>query len=345
MVGSYDLGILQYDSIDNVLNKPSLIEGTFGTGNTTSMNHFITPFGSSKKAGRNQLLFKASELKAQGLEYGKIKQISLEVVGGSNPVLGYDGLKVNMKLVDRDSLTTFQENTELTFDKIISVSSGWLNLDLDFPFIWDGESDLIIEFCFSKQADNVKDIAVKCTDVGFSANAFGDGTGSGNQTNGCALNFSGNSNLRPNVKIAVQPTFPIVGTMAKDGLKNAPAMAYLDNDSLPELILGNYSGGVRYYKGEIYKFPNISIPENNLLSNFLIYPNPAKDQITIQFDQLENQEFNVSIFDLNGRILIGSSIKNGQTINTESLNSGMYIVQVFFEGQVTATSKIVILND
>ena len=345
MVGTYDRGILQYDSIDNVLNKPSSIVGTFGTGTIDSPNRLITPFGTSKKAGRSQFLYTAAELKAQGLEYGKIKQISLEVVGTSNPVLGYDGLRINMKLVNQDSLTTFQENTVLTFDKIISVSQGWLDLTLDFPFIWDGESDLLLEFCYSKQADNTKDIGVKCTDVGFSANAYADATGSDNQTKGCELNFDGNSHLRPNVKMLLQPTFSIVSSIAKDGLKNAPAMAYLDNDTLPELIFGNYSGGLRYFKGDTYTFPNISIYENRMLSNFVIYPNPAKDQITLKFDDLENEEFSVTIFDLHGRILIQSALRNEQTISTSNLNSGMYIVQVISKGSVVASSKLIILND
>lgn len=345
MVGTYDRGIIQYDSIDNVLNKPASITGTFGTGTINSSGHLITPFGTTKKAGRNQFLFTAAELKAQGLEYGKIKQISLDVSGSANPVLGYDGLKVNMKLVKEDSLTTFQENTRLTFDKIIAVSPGWLDLILDFPFIWDGESDLLIEFCYSKQADNFKDIVVKCTDVGFSANAYADATGADNQTKGCEMNYNGNSHLRPNMKMVLQPTFSIVGTVAKDGLKNAPAMAYLDNDTLPELILGNYSGGLRYFKGDTYTFPNISIVENKMLSNFVIYPNPAKDQITLKFDDLENGEFFVSVFDIHGRVLVNTSLRNEESISTSHLNSGMYIVQVISKGSVVASSKLIILND
>ena len=345
MVGTFERGILQFDSIDNVLNKPSSIEKTFGTGTVASSNSLVTPFGTSKKAGRNQFLYTASELLAQGLEYGKIKQLAIEVSGGSNPIIGYDGLKINMKLVNEDSLITFQENTILTFDKIIAVSQGWLNLDLDFPFLWDGESNLLIEFCFSKQASNTKDIAVLCTDVGFSANAFADGTGSGNQTKGCELNFAGNTNLRPNLKILLQQTFTLVSSTVQDGIKNAPAMANLDNDSLPELIVGNYSGGLRYYKGDTYTFPNISIAENRLLSNFVIFPNPAKEQITLKFDDLENEDFSVNIYDLHGRVLIHSSLKNGQTISTSKLNSGMYIVQVISEGSVVASSKLIILND
>ena len=186
---------------------------------------------------------------------------------------------------------------------------------------------------------------MKCTDVGFSANAYADATGSDNQTKGCELNFDGNSHLRPNVKMLLQPTFSIVSSIAKDGLKNAPAMAYLDNDTLPELIFGNYSGGLRYFKGDTYTFPNISIYENRMLSNFVIYPNPAKDQITLKFDDLENEEFSVTIFDLHGRILIQSALRNEQTISTSNLNSGMYIVQVISKGSVVASSKLIILND
>lgn len=344
-VGTYDRGILQYDSIDNVLNKPQSIVATFGSGNTNSPNHLISPFGTSKKAGRNQFLLKASELNAQGLEYGKIRTLSLEIASSSNPILGYDGIKINMRHVNQDSLTGFQENTVLAFDKIVSVSSGWLDFTLDFPFIWDGSSDLLIEFCYSKQADNAKDIVVKCTDVGFSANAFADGTGSGNQVKGCELPFAGNSHLRPNMKIDLQPTFSIVGAIADDGLKTAPALAFLDNDTLPELITGNYSGGLRYYKGVEYKAPSISIEEEELHSQFIMYPNPASERVVIRVDDLQNEKFDVNVFDLNGRLLISQRNQSEHTLSTAALQSGLYIVQVKYKGSIYASKKLIVLND
>jgi hypothetical protein len=267
------------------------------------------------------------------------------VVTGSNPILGYDGIKINMKLVSQDSLTTMEENTVLTFDKIVSVSTGWVDFILDFPFIWDGTSDLLIEFCYSKQADNAKDIMVKCTDVGFGANAYADGTGSGNQTKGCEIAYAGNSHLRPNIRIELQPTFSIVGSLMNDGLKTAPALAYLDGDTLPEMITGNYSGGLRYYKGDVYSFPNISISEEELLSKFVMFPNPATDRVNIRIDALENEDFDVNVFDLNGRLLMSQRNLSEHVLNTSALQSGLYIVQVKYEGSVYASQKLIILND
>ncbi|MCT4622117.1 MAG: hypothetical protein N4A46_00745, partial [Schleiferiaceae bacterium] len=88
-----DQGVVQYDSIDHVLNQPSVISGIIGSDTLTSPDHLITPLGTSKKAGRNQILFKASELLNLGLQYGKITDIGLNIKGISNPLIAYDGYR------------------------------------------------------------------------------------------------------------------------------------------------------------------------------------------------------------------------------------------------------------
>jgi hypothetical protein len=160
MVGSYDKGVVQFDSIDHVLGLPSEINGTLGSGSIVSTNRKVSILGTSEKAGRNQLLFKASELKTQGFQYGQITKLSFNAASSGNPNIAYDGLIIRMKLVNKDSLTSFESNLTDTYYAITTVTSGWVDINLHFPFIWDGESDLVVEFCFSKQFDNSKDIHV-----------------------------------------------------------------------------------------------------------------------------------------------------------------------------------------
>ena len=345
MVGSYDRGILQYDSIDHTLSLPPTLDATFGGGTTPSPNHKVSILGTSKKAGRNQLLFKAAELQAQGLEYGKITDISIEVTGTGNPLLGYDGLNISMKLVNEDSLTTMHNNTIQTYYSITSLTTGWLNIPLQFPFTWDGESDLLVEFCFSKQFSNAKDIEMVCKDMGFKCNAYGDGTGSDNQTKGCNLSYNGSSTLRPNMKFSLKPTFLSVGSIIKDGERNAPAINDQDGDGYPELILGNMAGGVRYFKGIKYVAPPISIVENVELTSLKIYPNPANEKITLTWEDSDFKNLDVKIYDLNGRLVLNKNVRNRDVISTTTLGSGLYIVQLISRGEIIAYSKLVILND
>jgi hypothetical protein len=305
----------------------------------------ITPLGTSKKAGRNQILFKASELLNLGLQYGKITDIGLNIKGISNPLIAYDGLQIGMKLVNEDSLTDMQNDFSMVYYSISVVSVGWNNIPLQFPFTWDGESDLLIEICFSKQFNNSKDILVEVSDAGFKANAFGDGQGSDNSTVGCDLNFAGNSNLRPNMKFTLEPTFVRVGSLQNDGLRNAGAMANLDGDSFPELILGNFSGGVRYFKGEEYRFPNISIVENDLNLEMKMYPNPAKGFFTLEWSDVLDDELDLNVYNINGQLVISKEVANGEQISTDHLSTGLYVVQIVSQGKFAASEKLVIIND
>ena len=60
--------------------------------------------------------------------------------------------------------------------------------------------------------------------------------------------------------------------------------------------------------------------------NIIVYPNPAKDNITIKTNQLNGG--NLYIYDIMGRELTGKQINNDETIvDISSLNSGIYILK------------------
>ena len=60
--------------------------------------------------------------------------------------------------------------------------------------------------------------------------------------------------------------------------------------------------------------------------NIIVYPNPAKDNITIKTNQLNGG--NLFIYDIMGRELTGKQINNDETIvDISSLNSGIYILK------------------
>lgn len=70
------------------------------------------------------------------------------------------------------------------------------------------------------------------------------------------------------------------------------------------------------------------------------YPNPAKE--VIYFDNTDNKSFSVSVYDVQGKILIEKTIENSsQSISVSSLNSGVYFVKVKTDSS-SQTEKIII---
>jgi hypothetical protein len=57
---------------------------------------------------------------------------------------------------------------------------------------------------------------------------------------------------------------------------------------------------------------------------FKVFPNPTKDIITIE----GNEEFNYTLFDLNGRAMIQGKGNNMETISLQSLMNGQYILSL-----------------
>ncbi|MCH7524026.1 MAG: T9SS type A sorting domain-containing protein [Bacteroidetes bacterium] len=95
---------------------------------------------------------------------------------------------------------------------------------------------------------------------------------------------------------------------------------------------GSSSGHVR-----VYDLSALLSSDNFVLSQFNIYPNPVKEQFTIQLKQgLELQ--NVNIYNSLGQ-LINSTTK--RIVGTKGLSSGLYYVEVV-TNQRKATKKIVI---
>lgn len=344
-VGSYDKGVVQYDSIDFVESLPSSIQADFLDGSTPNMNHKVSPFGLTKKAGRNQILFKASELRAKGMVYGYINSISLNILNTGLPNIAYDGLYVRFKNVQKDSLTGFESGMTDAYYSITVMSKGWLPIPLQTPFLWDGSSDLLIEFCFKNQYSNIANAEVEFEDVGYKANAFGDGTGSVNGTDGCNLAYAGNSNLRPNMKFIMTPAFTKTDVLWKEGSHNAPSLADLNDDGYLDLVIGNYSGGVTLYEG--VEFSDIGMNENDLKSSIQLtaYPNPTKNSITLEWDHSFLPRLDITVLDLSGRIVHQGNYQSGDEISLNHLPDGMYMINAMQNHNFVGQFKLIKMNE
>ena len=94
----------------------------------------------------------------------------------------------------------------------------------------------------------------------------------------------------------------------------------------------------------ILRTPNF----NNTLQPCLIgLPNPAIDEVEILLINYREAEFNLSIVDLEGKILFNSVLKNGTSqnrISTEMLTPGVYIVEASYHGGIICRTKLIIVR-
>ncbi|MBL0328558.1 MAG: T9SS type A sorting domain-containing protein [Bacteroidetes bacterium] len=110
------------------------------------------------------------------------------------------------------------------------------------------------------------------------------------------------------------------------GTRTAPFGADITNDGLIDLMVGNYSGGLSFYKGTS---GFISVEENVLNFNVELFPNPASNAFTIKIINEENKNYVVDVYTLKGQLITTNRIENNTiSINTENFSQGMYICKI-----------------
>ena len=84
---------------------------------------------------------------------------------------------------------------------------------------------------------------------------------------------------------------------------------------------------------------NFIISENNeIFSNFNIYPNPVLSTLNIQLDK-NSSDFSVIIYDISGKVIFSEynfSKLNNATIDVSHLSSGMYLISVSLQGKINS---------
>jgi flagellar hook assembly protein FlgD len=111
----------------------------------------------------------------------------------------------------------------------------------------------------------------------------------------------------------------------------------------------NYtSGGLSWSPAVRMSFVStVSVQENESLSSFNVYPNPASNDVEISYALKNNSTVNVSITDLSGKVVYSSNLGNkaegthSLSLNTSSFSNGVYVVN-FATDNAVVTEKLVI---
>lgn len=120
-----------------------------GTGTLTNLaDEAPSPYANTQVGSRNQTLWLASELQAAGMSAGTILSMGFNVSQTSGTTLsGFGG---NIGNTTATALTTTWETglTTAWFATDFTDTEGWTEHTFDFPFSWNGISNLVIETCY-----------------------------------------------------------------------------------------------------------------------------------------------------------------------------------------------------
>lgn len=124
-----------------------------------------------------------------------------------------------------------------------------------------------------------------------------------------------------------------------EGIRVGVAVGFLEGTEYPDLIVGNYAGGMAYFEGVNPQFVGI---ETYNLTNVPVYPNPANDYVRIDYPH--EGLANLVLYDISGKMLKNISFGEDHLLmNVSNLKPSIYIGTIYTDNQVK-TFKLVIIR-
>jgi hypothetical protein len=130
---------------------------------------------------------------------------------------------------------------------------------------------------------------------------------------------------------------------SREGLRSAPWMGHLNSDTLPELIIGNYAGGVTLFLGDLMN----GVDEATAMHfDFGIYPNPTTTHFTLTNSLPQKQlPATFTIRNLNGQIILEKKINSSnEQIDVSGFSAGVYICTLQSKSGAVSHQKLVLSN-
>ena len=132
--------------------------------------------------------------------------------------------------------------------------------------------------------------------------------------------------------------YPIV-----EGIRSAPAVSDLNGDGYPDLLVGNYAGGLSLLMGTVPAPLAIAEP-NHPLQPLKVYPNPTEGTVTVVLPpETSNLPHEIRVFDAFGKLLtvVETFHETSLQIDLSHYASGIYFVNVYQEQHILHSSKVV----
>jgi hypothetical protein len=246
----------------------------------------------------------------------------------SPPVYNYKGIDVG----DYSAPQLFDLNSDNLLDLVVGKKSGYLT--------YYQNTGTVANAAFTKITDTLGKVCVidpTISYAGYSTPCFFKDSGEiklfvGSEKGyifyykDIVANLTGKFTASDSVLIFVDQDSATM--FINDGSRAGVAAADLDNDGYMDMLVGNFAGGLCYYKGMKPKpFDGIAqaIPDEPV--NFSIYPNPVSGKLYIKVSDNDRLHFKAEIFDLIGRKIIEKDFNNTLVaeIDMQAYRAGFYM--------------------
>lgn len=128
-----------------------------------------------------------------------------------------------------------------------------------------------------------------------------------------------------------------------EGNRSGVAIADLNHDSYPDLMLGNFSGGLTYYQGTAHPSEYVRIQEAQIseMSRLKSYPNPTSSTVTFKFENSDETCVQIRIYNTLMQLVYSSENQSIHVIDFSTLEKGIYSVQLISSKNKRYQRKIV----
>jgi len=153
-----------------------------------------------------------------------------------------------------------------------------------------------------------------------------------------SINFTDNSTNSPNAWHWIFQG----GNPATSNAQNPLSITYTTAGTYDVTLIATNTGGSDTLVKAGYIKVNISGIDENKSLMFSMYPNPVVDKLNIELLDKGNEQINISISDLAGKIVKSSTLKNTNKaeIDVNSLLPGIYFVSITINSETTRVKMI-----
>lgn len=183
------------------------------------------------------------------------------------------------------------------------------------------------------------DVSESWTPIGYSVPTIYDDSGEyillvGSQRGPIYVYDSIDGNLGGNFRL----TDSLLYDQYRIGGRTGGTIADINSDNLPDLIAGNYRGGLNLYMGKDDSIITaVSSIENTI--DFNVYPNPFND--VVQLHTNLKGGYQVLVYDASGRkIYTENCNRNDHEMNFSHLEQGVYFIAIK-QGRSVAVKKLI----
>ncbi|MFN3939779.1 MAG: FG-GAP-like repeat-containing protein [Chitinophagales bacterium] len=120
-----------------------------------------------------------------------------------------------------------------------------------------------------------------------------------------------------------------------EGDNSTLCFADITNDGIPELLTGNYRGGISLYREQ----STVDEISENPLNQLIVFPNPVSDYMYVHMQYAST--WNYQVADITGKLIQSGSFTGNQLqCTTTHWSSGLYILAIQNESGLASLTKV-----